>query len=184
MYYLTPEQRKAAAQKGKETRRRNLLAKRERQHQLELQRDTLYQEVRQLEEKLFSLRGNLEIFEAIASLSPSTLLREEEIIQQAQQYEIPGIYFLIQNKKVMYVGQSVSVLRRIGNHFDKKFDSFAFVPCDKKVLDKLETLYIHLLRPPLNGEYSSGVKRSPFNLMEVLKGTAQSVEERYSARSS
>lgn len=184
MYKLTPEQRKLAAQKGHVTRQQNILAKREREYQLELQKDTLYQEVCELEEKISNLRSDFEIFKAIAALSPKTLLRKEEIIQQAQPYEFSGIYFLIQDNEIVYVGQSVNVLRRIGTHADKKFDAFAFVPCDKKALDKLETLYIHLLRPPLNGEYPGGVKRSPFNLMEVLKGTAQSVEERYSARSS
>ena len=178
MKTLTPEQRRVAAQKGKETRRRNIALRKEKQAQLELERNSVYQELVALKAQLNALKTESLLYSEVASLSSETFLREHEIVQSAKQYEISGIYFLVKDKKVVYVGQSVSVLRRIGTHVYKEFDSFAFVPCDQSLLDRLESLYIHLLRPPLNGEYASGTKISPIPLSKVFQGIVQDNPDR------
>ena len=83
-----------------------------------------------------------------------------------------GIYFLIKGTEIVYVGQSVSVLRRIETHFSNKdFDSFSFLPCKKDMLDVVESLYIHLIEPKYNGNVfgSSGRKSAPVSRHNFMK---------------
>lgn len=63
-----------------------------------------------------------------------------------------GIYFLIQNGEIEYVGQSVDILHRISRHKreGKEFDSYAYLVCEKDRLNELEALYITALMPWLN----------------------------------
>ena len=68
-----------------------------------------------------------------------------------------GIYFLIKDEEVVYVGQSIEIFRRIGKHRNegKDFDSFAFIECEKSELDKLEAKYITALAPELNWTFGN-----------------------------
>lgn len=82
------------------------------------------------------------------------LLSENEIVERSKG-NIPssGIYFLVKGSEVVYVGQSTSVLSRIGTHIldtNKDFDAFSFLSAPKKSLDLLETIYIKVLNPRLN----------------------------------
>jgi hypothetical protein len=105
-----------------------------------------------------------------ATLTDKVLLTADEIVKAALPWERAiGVYFLVQDKEVVYVGQSVNVYSRISQHRDKKFDKYAFVPCEAQVLDKLESLYIHVLRPKLNGDLTAGEKSAPIRLNELLK---------------
>jgi len=63
-----------------------------------------------------------------------------------------GVYFLIRGGRVVYVGQSVNVLRRISEHMKggARFDSFAFSPCGQNEMDRLEATYIRALFPDEN----------------------------------
>jgi hypothetical protein len=70
--------------------------------------------------------------------------------------------------EVVYVGQSTNVHARIPNHADKEFDKYAFVPCDVDLLNKLESLYIHVLRPKLNGNLNAQEKSAPIRFNELL----------------
>ncbi len=62
----------------------------------------------------------------------------------------PGIYFLFSSNKLVYVGQSISVLSRVGSHQDKIFDRFSFIPVPKSRLNETERSFINLLLPELN----------------------------------
>jgi hypothetical protein len=165
----TPEERKAIAAKGVATRQKN---KRERDAQRLLdieRRDSLKCEIKALELK----RGILERHElsdkTALTLTNKVLLSEAEIVSAANPWELAtGVYFLIGGDKVIYVGQSVNVYARIAQHYDKRFDSFAFIPCGKDMLDSLESLYIHVLRPPLNGDQHGG-KQAPLSLNKLIK---------------
>jgi len=65
----------------------------------------------------------------------------------------PGIYFLIRNGEVVYVGQSAIPMRRLGDHArDKIFDSVAFVPCPLEDVKKVERQYIKQFQPVYNGD--------------------------------
>lgn len=63
-----------------------------------------------------------------------------------------GIYFLIRNKEVVYVGKSDSnMMKRIVEHWkDKKFDSFYTIDIPSGNLDVLEADYIWEFKPRYN----------------------------------
>lgn len=96
--------------------------------------------------------------------SPSRwLLSEREIYHgSARLPPKTGVYFLMRGKRVVYVGQSTNMLARLAQHQQgKKFDRFACIPCSPEELDALEALYIHLLKPELNGVRSGGSVVAP-----------------------
>lgn len=64
-----------------------------------------------------------------------------------------GIYFLIKNKEVVYVGQTIDIFGRIAKHrrLGKEFDSFSFINCDDAAKrDELESTYVLALAPWMN----------------------------------
>jgi len=169
MQNKTPEERKASRVKGAATYRANKAA-REAKRQADLDRvDSLKIKIKALEAKL----AGLERFELMSTMSATltgkSLLREDEIADAAMPLKNDcGVYFLLKGRQVVYVGQSVSIYSRIGSHTDKEFDRYAYIPCERDMLDKLESLYIHCLRPPLNGEMSNGLKLAPIALDELI----------------
>jgi len=171
MQSRTPEERKAIAAKSVATRQKNI-REREAQRLVDIeQRDSLKCEIKKLKAELDSLRKLEHVNKTALTLTGKTLLREEEIVSAANTWELAtGVYFLIDSGKVVYVGQSVNVYARIASHHDKVFDSFAFIPCDKKILDSLESLYIHTLRPALNGNMQ-GAKHAPMPLDKLIGAT-------------
>lgn len=172
MQSRTPEERKALAAKSVATRQKNIRERNERAVADMEARDSLKCEIKELQAKLDGLKKLELVNKAALTLTSKTLLREEEIVNAANTWELAtGVYFLINSGKVVYVGQSVNVYARIASHHDKAFDSFAFIPCDKKILDSLESLYIHTLRPALNGD-SHGVKHAPIALDKLIGVTA------------
>ena len=165
----TPEERRASAAKGIATRQKN---KRERDAQrlldIEL-RDSLKCEINELELKRKVLERHELSDKTALTLTSKVLLSEAEIVSAANPYELAtGVYFLIGGNKVVYVGQSVNVYTRVSEHHDKLFDSFAFIPCEREMLNTLESLYIHVLRPPLNGNQHGG-KQAPLSLNKLIK---------------
>ena len=83
------------------------------------------------------------------------LLSEPEIIAASIPFEdmdVRGIYFLINNSKVVYVGQSHAILRRVAAHKAegvKKFDSYSYLE-HAGDLDELEFNYILKFNPRHN----------------------------------
>lgn len=62
-----------------------------------------------------------------------------------------GIYFLIRNNDIVYIGQTKKGIERITKHFkNKDFDSYYFYSCDLKHLDILEALNIMFYKPKYN----------------------------------
>ena len=62
-----------------------------------------------------------------------------------------GVYFLFDNKQLVYIGESNNVYMRIGQHIKdgkKKFDSFEIYPCNDR--KKLEGFLIRALSPKYN----------------------------------
>lgn len=172
MQSITPEERKAIAAKSVATRQKNIRERKERElADMEL-RDSLKCEIRELEAKLDSIKKLELVNKTALTLTGKTLLRESEIISAANTWELAtGVYFLIDGDKVVYVGQSVNVYARIASHHDKVFERFAFIPCEREMLDSLESLYIHILRPPLNADMH-GRKQAPLSLDKLLGVTA------------
>ena len=65
---------------------------------------------------------------------------------------ISGIYFLFSGDRLVYIGQSVDVERRVINHAEAlTFDSYGLIECPPEHLDELEAAYILRFKPPENG---------------------------------
>ena len=175
----TPEQRKAWVAKGVASRKATIEARKAEAVILDARRAEAYvyakglgEKIDALEKKLASLE-QVEAFGAISvELTGRTLLHSDEIVAKAMPWErVSGVYFLVHYDEIVYVGQSVNLHSRISAHTDKQFDRFAFVPCNTDMLDKLESLYIHCLRPKYNGE-NHGIKAAPFRLDELINLTS------------
>lgn len=84
-----------------------------------------------------------------------------------------GIYFLCRNAKIMYIGKSINVIRRVMDHFyaeSKIFDSAFYIPFMKDQLDYYEFEFIKRIKPPLNSmsvKYPKEVYEFQFTILEV-----------------
>lgn len=82
----------------------------------------------------------------------------EEILDNAAPFlhksgDYPGIYFLICDEEIVYVGKSVNVKTRLDQHSinpDKNFNRYFAILCDKEELNSLEAHYILRFRPKYN----------------------------------
>lgn len=71
----------------------------------------------------------------------------------------PGVYFLCSSDSVIYVGQAISPMKRIGEHLSnssKIFDRVFVLSVPKSMLDDVEGAFIRTLRPALNGVAPNG----------------------------
>lgn len=101
-----------------------------------------------------------------------------------------GIYFLIKNKKVIYIGQTKNWARRLYEHKKKGFDSTRFMVCDKSKLRDYEVRWIRKFKPELNTNIGGPSKliRIPISMVEDIKKfcrdemTAEEIEIKYSYR--
>lgn len=59
----------------------------------------------------------------------------------------PGVYFLIKDMDVIYIGQSIQMEYRVKNH-KVNFDTFVLVPCKNR--QSLEREMVMLIKPVLN----------------------------------
>ena len=129
MQNKTPEERKAIAAKGHATARlRREREEAERQDALKYA-GGLREEIAALEAKLSALERQETMSVVSSALTGKVLLRANEIAQAALPLEkVSGVYFLVDGDEVVYVGQAVNVYSRVGQHTDKRFDRYAFVP--------------------------------------------------------
>ena len=66
-----------------------------------------------------------------------------------------GIYFLWCYDDIVYIGQSIDILKRLYDHRkNKKFTSYSYIECDVKDLLSLEEKYIKTYNPILNKTHS------------------------------
>lgn len=83
------------------------------------------------------------------------LLSREDILKLAEPFPSrrDGVYFLIKKDKIVYVGESIDVDKRIIQHIQEKkksFDRFAFIECGNEYICELEAEYIAKLSPVYN----------------------------------
>ena len=167
--HRTPEQRRASAAKGRETRRARLVAEASARHQAITYAGELKEKIAALENKLASLQRMEIVNSTSVALTNRSLLRSEEIVAAASPWgSASGVYFLLADDEVVYVGQAINVHARIAQHRDKSFNRYAFVHCPPQSLNVLESLYIHCLRPRLNGTVGDGAMLAPINLPSLL----------------
>ena len=180
----TEEELKISAMKGRATRLRNIAEQKIKDEKIHAD---AVMEAKGLLSELQSLRAQHKealdhyavSFDLCPQLPVGTLMYESEIVSASGEVQfICGVYFLVHDGRVVYVGQSVNVIARIAQHIadGKKFSRMAYVPCNRENLDVLESLYIHLLRPPLNGVQINGKykdqKCAPLPLQSLLRVAA------------
>jgi hypothetical protein len=166
----TPEERAAIARKSHATRKANNIARKESAKRGEMYSAGLQARIDSQEKKLAEMNRAVEISLATAELTGKRLLSSEEISAAALPWGgATGVYFLLDGDEVVYVGQSVNIYKRIAEHKDKKFDRFAYLPCARDALDKLESIYIHVLQPKLNGLWNCGAKAAPIRFDRLFK---------------
>jgi hypothetical protein len=167
----TPEERKAIAAKSVATRQANIAKRKAEDAVYEQQAKELRHGIQALKTELESFKKEIQFAKAAKKLTTNALLKESEIVVHAIPVENScGVYFLVHKKRIVYVGQSTNVFSRIFTHTQSKtFDSYVFMPCEKDMLNKLESLYIHFLMPPLNGNLHNGYKMAPLPLNALLK---------------
>ncbi len=103
------------------------------------------------------LSGNLSDISPVLKQTNFSLVPISEIIRKSSSYgNVCGVYFLIKDSKIIYIGQSINIAARITSHKDKDFDSVSYVTCKRSELDILESLYIIAYNPVLNGEVKAG----------------------------
>ncbi len=87
---------------------------------------------------------------------PTSIAAMQGLCYVAITCSVSGIYFLCDGDEVVYVGQSVCVAARLGQHISegvKKFehDRIFFLPCPVASLDIIENHYIETMNPKYNG---------------------------------
>ena len=169
MQNKTPEERKAIAAKANATRRARREAEEAARQDALKYAGGLRRQIAELEERLAALQRMETMNSVSAAVAGTALRREDERAQAALPWaKASGVYFLLEGNEVVYVGQAVNVYSRIGQHTDKRFDRYAFVPCAVDSLDRLESLYIHCLRPRLNGNQRNDAKCAPIALSALI----------------
>ncbi len=70
-----------------------------------------------------------------------------------------GIYFLIKDGELKYIGQSINVDARLGSHHHRGFNRWHWVPCRPGELNSMERRYIDALLPPWNVDNRTEMRR-------------------------
>lgn len=86
-----------------------------------------------------------------------------EIVESSLRYGTGvGIYFLLMEKEVVYVGQTTNLLARLHKHQrdGKIFDAVSFIQCGESHLDNLEAMYIDAFLPEYNRTTGKKDRRS------------------------
>lgn len=98
------------------------------------------------------------------------LLSNREIALKSIRLEkTVGVYFLLHDSEVVYVGQSIDVESRIRSHrAEKEFDSYHVIACQQSELDALESAYIFYLQPKLNSRSNTSI-RAPITIYGMLE---------------
>lgn len=165
---LTLEERQARVRKTQATRKANKEKIEEEKLEMRLHGNVLFDKIKAMEKRLAELSKYEELSALSAALNDRALLPPEEIVKGAIPFTLSsGVYFLVDNEEIVYVGQSVNVYSRISQHVIK-FDKYAFVPCPVNLLDRLESFYIHFLRPRSNGNINAQEKSAPIRFNKLL----------------
>lgn len=82
-----------------------------------------------------------------------------------------GIYFLLKNNKIVYIGKTSCGIRRMHAHLGyKDFDSFSFFPCSKEYLEAAESENIFKYKPEYNKKISGKYTYNKKNRIFLLRG--------------
>jgi hypothetical protein len=91
---------------------------------------------------------------------------------EAKKAYVCGVYVLMEDGVVMYVGQSTNVYQRIAQHMNMapfSFTDFVVIECDKEQLLHDEAKYIHEYQPKWNKDIPAyGGKKYEYRKHAVL----------------
>lgn len=82
-----------------------------------------------------------------------------------------GIYFLIKNHKIVYIGQTTNLHARLASHeykYNTKFDAVRFIPCEGSKLWRYEKRWILKFKPKYNNKAVCGLETSKY-MQKMLK---------------
>lgn len=104
------------------------------------------------------LKTRVEVLEAQAcdGVIPEALKDLAEVAVSHAVPRSPGVYFLISAGKVVYVGQGLSIFRRIHDHASQpyiQFDSVCWITVSPARLNYVERFWIKRLRPEENRRF-------------------------------
>ena len=139
-----------------------------------------YVDIEALERRIKDLKEDIEKLEQqklfskySVAITNKSMVSIENVLENAISYDQTcGIYFLVKDSEILYVGQSVCVFTRIRTHENGgriKFNRIAWVECNKEHLDILESLYIHMFKPSMNGSSSHDGKQAPLSMEQIAK---------------
>lgn len=95
-------------------------------------------------EKLMA--ANDDYIEAAIGISEKAILSNRTFAHIAS-----GVYFLIFNSEIIYIGKSTNITSRIGSHAKSiVFDSYSVVQCSGEEMDEMEKVLIHKFKPKYN----------------------------------
>ena len=84
-------------------------------------------------------------------IQPKRVYSSKKQVHVTAEYNRSAVYLLFDNGELVYVGQSVKPLQRIGQHQrDKTFDSYRILYCAENRRLYWESKLIDALNPPLN----------------------------------
>jgi hypothetical protein len=82
--------------------------------------------------------------------TPESLSQFADRLYYTPAWVFCGVYFLVRDGRVVYVGQGVNCGSRSLSHSDKKFDHVFVMPCPRQDLNKVEAAFISVLKPEYN----------------------------------
>lgn len=108
--------------------------------------------------KYFAMRATQEIIDSIKVINSINAF-ELPMVSFKRQKKI-GIYFLIKNNIIVYIGQSTDIEKRIFQHECKKdFDSYSYYECEIKMLSLYERIFLDKYLPVLNNDSETRRKK-------------------------
>ena len=102
----------------------------------------------------FSFKVVIQAPQVIKTVPPTSIANVKGLTEITHVLYPPGVYFLVEKDEVVYVGQSINPMSRIGEHLRSKQGKFSrayFIPVPQFMLDTVEGGFIKLLSPVLNG---------------------------------
>lgn len=92
--------------------------------------------------------------------APTTLAAEQILAASLAAEPLKcGIYFLIKDGEIKYVGQSVNIEARITSHKPRRFERWHWIPCSREELNALERAYINAFMPAWNTDGRTMARR-------------------------
>jgi len=104
----------------------------------------------------------------VSEEKPAALLDVEGLVRLP--HRLTGVYFLVKDGRVVYVGQSVNVLERVLKHRTKDFDEVWFLACRECELNEKERSFLDALVPRLNRDQRTMDLRENQRAAAILRG--------------